>query len=89
MKLVALVAVMFALVACDKPSEEECTKAIENMQRILGTEGGDIRAQVRRCKGGSSKKAVQCATAAKDRKELLACDMIKFDDAPAPSGSAQ
>ena len=89
MKLFALVAVVVALVACDKPSEDQCTKAIENMQRILGTDGGDIKGQARRCKGGSSKKSVECAIAAKDRKELLACEMIKFDDTPAPSGSAQ
>lgn len=82
---------LLVLVACNKPSEESCLQAIENMQKILGSEGGatDIKQQIRRCKGGSSKKAVECAIAAKTRADLLACEFTKFDDKPADSGSAQ
>jgi hypothetical protein len=96
MKLFAFL--MVVLVACNKPSEEACTKAIENIQRILGSEGGatDVKAQIRRCKGGSTKESVECASKAKNRQELLACKMITFDDTPgsaagsgSPTGSAE
>ena len=57
--------------ACSKPSEDDCRKALSNMQSLLGTEyiskNSDIQGEVRRCKGGSSRKAVACAIAA-DRK---------------------
>jgi hypothetical protein len=88
MKLFAFL--MVVLVACNKPSEEACTKAIENIQRILGSEGGatDVKGQIRRCKGGSSKEAVECASKATTRKELLDCKMNTFDDAPAPGSAA-
>ena len=88
MKLLAVLTVV--LVACNKPSEEACTKAIENIQHILGSSGGDtdLKAQVRRCKGGSTKESVECASKAKNREELLACKMITFDNAPPVPGSA-
>jgi hypothetical protein len=91
--LVSVVALALGLTACNKPSEESCRHAIENMQKLIGSEGltTDIDAQVRRCRGGSSRKAVECATAARTREELMACEFVKFDtqrsdDAP---GSAQ
>ena len=66
---------------CDKPSEESCRQAIANMQFLLGTEhlteGQDMQGEVRRCKGGSSKEAVDCAIAAKTLEQLKACDFMK------------
>ena len=66
---------------CNKPSEESCRKAIANMQSLLGTEhlteGQDMQGEVRRCKGGSSKEAVECAIAAKSLEQLKACDFMK------------
>jgi hypothetical protein len=70
--------------ACSKPSEDDCRKALANMQVLLGTEyiskNSDIQGEVRRCKGGSSKKAVACAIAAKTLDDLRACDFMKVPD---------
>ncbi len=67
--------------ACSKPSEDSCRKAIANMQQLLGTEhmseGHDMQGDVRRCRGGSSQKAVDCAIAAKTLAELNACEFMK------------
>jgi hypothetical protein len=64
---------------CDKPAPEDCQQAIENMQRIeFGDTTAfdhttDITAEVRRCRGGSSKESVACAIAAKTKDDLKAC----------------
>jgi hypothetical protein len=70
------------LVGCNKPTEEECKKAIENVQKILGTENlqTDIPGEVRRCRGGSSKAKVSCAIAATSIEGLRACDFMKGSD---------
>jgi len=73
--------VCLGLVACNKPSDEDCRKAITNMQALLGTsnltEKGGIESEVRSCKGGSSKEAVACAIKATTLDELRACDFMK------------
>ncbi len=67
-------------VGCSKPSEDDCRKALANMQSLLGTEfvskNEDIQGEVRRCRGGSSKKAVECAIQAKSLDDLRACDFM-------------
>ena len=72
---------MVAAIGCSKPSEDSCRKAIANMQQLLGTEhmseGHDMQGDVRRCRGGSSQKAVDCAIAAKTLAELNACEFMK------------
>src|SRR5262249_4115850 len=47
------------LAACNKPSEESCKKAIENMRKLMDTASvtQDIEPYVRRCRGGSTKEA--------------------------------
>jgi hypothetical protein len=67
------------LVGCNKPTEEDCKKAIENVQKILGTEHlqTDIPGEIRRCRGGSSKTKVACAMAATSLEGLRACDFMK------------
>jgi len=78
-----------SLAACNKPSDESCRKAIANMRSLLGTDSPtsnvDVEGDVRRCKGGSSKKAVECAGNAKTLDELRACDFMKL---PGKPGSA-
>ena len=83
-KLVTRLGLIGSLVfglGCNKPSEDSCKKAIANMQQLLGTdhltEGQDMQGEVRRCKGGSSKEAVECAIAAKTLDQLKACDFMK------------
>jgi hypothetical protein len=88
---------LFALVlvvACNKPSDEMCRKAIRNMRTLLGTDSAtsqtDINGDVRRCKGGSTKKAVECAAKATTVDELRACDFMghKKGGDTEPAGSA-
>jgi hypothetical protein len=76
----AAVGLLLLAGACNKPEAEDCRKAIQNMQELLGTDnlnkGFDLESEVRRCKGGSSKEAVQCAAAAKTVEELHKCDFM-------------
>jgi hypothetical protein len=88
-----LIAMAFGA-GCNKPSEESCRKALANMRVLLhtdnATENTDAEGDVRRCKGGSSKKAVECAIAAKTLDDLRKCGFTKVPDtapgtAPAPT----
>jgi hypothetical protein len=80
--------------ACNKPTQDECRKAISNMERLLGTEAAsrnaDNEGDVRRCRGGSSQEAVACAIKATTLDELKACAFMgsKGKSATAPSASA-
>jgi hypothetical protein len=69
---------------CTKPSDENCRKALQNMQVILGTENLNektgMEGEVRRCKGGSSREAVDCAIKAKTLEDLHACNFMKLPD---------
>ncbi|HEX2691551.1 MAG TPA: hypothetical protein VHN14_33295 [Kofleriaceae bacterium] len=72
-----MVAIVGAGGACNKPSADDCRKAISNMQVLLHTESnakdGDVESEVRRCRGGSSREAVACAIQAKSEEQLRAC----------------
>jgi len=80
MKRALLLLLVFA--ACEKPSDDSCRKALSNMRDLLGTEsatgGRDLEGDVRRCRGGSSKKAVDCAAAATSLDELEKCEFMKM-----------
>lgn len=80
-----------------KPSADECRKAITNMQTLMGTENllepSGVESEVRRCRGGSTKKAVDCAVKATSLDELHKCDFYKGPirgkaGSPAAAGSA-
>jgi len=104
MKRFALVLGLVVLAgACDKPTEENCRKALTNMRALLGTESpeADKEGDVRRCKGGSTKKTVECAMNATSIEQLQACGFFKAAvkkdgdgsagsaaGAPAPAGAA-
>lgn len=71
-------AALSSLVACDKPTADECRDAINNMEKLLGTEAAarntdNNDGDVRRCRGGSRKEAVACAIKATTLDELKAC----------------
>ena len=93
MRLLVGLSLVFAI-GCDKPSEENCRKAIANMQSLLGTEHltseADLRGEIRRCRVGSSKEAVDCATKATTLDELRECGFGKIPDriTPAPEPDA-
>jgi hypothetical protein len=71
-----LSAALLSLVACDKPSEADCQKAIENINKIYGQENvaKDTAPAIRKCRSSSKNKEVQCKIAAKDEKDLAACE---------------
>src|SRR5207248_11338705 len=80
------------LAACDRPSPEACRKALVNMQRLLGNQSQSdeaaLASEVRRCRGGSSKASVECATKAASVDDLRKCEFYKAPDkAPEPAGS--
>ena len=102
-RLATIVLAVLALGACDKPTPDDCRKALLNMQRLLGTENlntaANLEGEVRRCRGGSKRKAVECAIKATTLDELRACDFEKVPgkttlqgvpggSAAAPAGSA-
>ncbi|HEY5926338.1 MAG TPA: hypothetical protein VIV11_31850 [Kofleriaceae bacterium] len=97
-RLALLVVVVVAGFGCaTKPSEEDCRAAITNMQQLMGTENlrdtEMVESQVRRCKGGSNKKSVECAKKAQTLDELRKCDFYKVPDnakgiGADPAGSA-
>lgn len=78
-----VVVLLFALGAggCEKPSEENCRKALANVRTLYKTDNADqhndVAGDVRRCVGGSSKKAVECAMNAKTLAELESCNFGK------------
>jgi hypothetical protein len=80
-RLASIVLALVTLAACDKPTPEDCRKALLNMQHLLGTENlntnASLEGEVRRCRGGSKRKAVACAIKATTLDELRACDFEK------------
>ena len=64
--------------ACNKPTPEDCRKAILHWEELLGTgttsSNTDIEAEVRRCRGGSRSETVACVLNAKTLDELNACN---------------
>jgi hypothetical protein len=74
-----IVAAALLLGSCvDKPSEDECRRAVTNIQQITGTtraEGGaDPKMAIRSCRARSQKKTVDCQIAAKTLEDLAQCE---------------
>jgi hypothetical protein len=78
--------------ACNKPTQDDCRKAIANMERLLGTEAAsrnaDNESEVRRCRGGSTKESVACAIKATTLDELKACSFRGSKGKPGAEPSA-
>jgi hypothetical protein len=95
MKRIAILCAL-VLAACNKPTPDDCEKALRNMQSLLGTENlnttASLQGEVRRCRGGSTKEAVACAIKATSLAELEKCDFEKTGthklDSPGSAGSA-
>ncbi|HEX4450783.1 MAG TPA: hypothetical protein VH143_07945 [Kofleriaceae bacterium] len=94
--LVGGLVVVSMLGACNKPTPESCEKALHNIAVMLGTDNLDTPAEfqgeVRRCRGGSTKEAVDCAIKATTLDELAKCDFEKTAPhklaSPGSAGSA-
>jgi hypothetical protein len=77
-------------VGCNKPSKDDCRKAIENMRALMHTQNleTDVEGEVRRCNGGSTKEAVACAIKATTVEELGTCKFMSIPDTTPSPGSA-
>jgi len=79
-RFLLVVVAVAGLSACNKPAQDDCRRAIQNMLKLLGTDStakpADVESSVRLCQGGSSREAVACATKATTLAELKACDFM-------------
>jgi hypothetical protein len=77
-------AFLLLLVGCNKPSESDCRKAIENIRRLTETDKiqgtDDIEAAVRSCRGNASKESVKCAIEASSREQLVRCGLLSEEE---------
>ena len=76
--LALLIAAPLASLGCEKPTDDECRKAVSNIRRLTGTAnsefGADPQAAIRSCKGNASKKSVLCMMNAKTVEALSKCE---------------
>ena len=75
-RFLPLLLVIAALVAaCDKPSEADCKKAIENINKLhdITMEPGKVASAVRKCQASSSKSSVKCMGEATSVEQANAC----------------
>lgn len=91
-RLVFAVIATFSIgaIGCNKPDEGACKTAIENMRKLMGTQAyaTDLSPAIRRCRSGSSRESVECASKATSRADLEKCGFARFDETPAkPEGS--
>ena len=72
----AVVFVLVLGVACDKASEEDCRRAIDNISKITGTDPSakDVESAVRSCRAFSTQKGITCMSNAETRQDLQACE---------------
>ena len=72
-----LIGLLLAIGCGQKPSEENCRKAIANINRINGIDDAahadQVEPAVRKCRGESTRAAVDCMIAAKTQEDVDAC----------------
>jgi hypothetical protein len=77
-------ALFLFLVACNKPSEGDCRKAVQRIRELQGTaniEGtSDIESAVRSCRGNASKESVKCAMEASSLEALERCGILSKEE---------
>jgi hypothetical protein len=85
-QVVAAVSLLGGAGACNKPSADDCQKAILKVEQLLGTDTStkavDNQGEVRRCRGGSTKESVACAINANTVDELKACAFMSKPKTP-------
>jgi hypothetical protein len=71
-----LVLVSAALAGCNKPTEDECQKAVDNINKLygLGSDKADTAPAVRKCRASAKRSDVLCKIAATTSEQLDACD---------------
>ncbi len=80
----AITITLFALLTawlaggCDRPDEDDCRLAVENIQRIAQAgdriERADTEAAVRSCRANASSESVQCMINARTMDDLRGCE---------------
>jgi hypothetical protein len=76
MRLLLSVALGLALAGCSRPTEEDCRKAVLNLQKLRGMDpkqGPDPEVAVRRCRASGDSKSVKCLMAARTAAEADQC----------------
>jgi hypothetical protein len=78
MRWLVLVISLVSVAACGKANEEDCRKAILNVQKIRGFENDrnapDVESRVRQCRAGGKKQTIDCLIKATTPAELDSCD---------------
>ncbi|MCG8424944.1 MAG: hypothetical protein MJE77_44235 [Proteobacteria bacterium] len=73
---------LFFTAACDKPKEDDCKLALNNIRKLYGTEtddvGADMSAMIRTCRGSASPESVRCFIDAKKKEDLQKCEGDTF-----------
>jgi hypothetical protein len=82
MDMKRLLVVLLLVAACNKPSNDNCRKALLNAEKLLGLDAltsnpGELEGEVRRCTGASTKKSVECAMNATTIADLRGCNFVK------------
>lgn len=78
-KLLVVTVLVASVAGCrSKPSDEDCQRAIANLQRLNNTSHGvaaekETAAAVRRCLGDSTQEAARCVAAAQTIEAADAC----------------
>jgi hypothetical protein len=83
--------------ACEKPKEEDCQRAVDNIRKLYGTDnstqGVQPRAAVRACRGSATRESVRCVAAAQSLEQLAACtgddEFLKSVKEGAPAAQPQ
>ena len=77
MRLPLLLLLGLFLGACNKPSPDDCRKAVLNLQKVRGQDAEhapDVERAVRKCQATGSKKTVECLIQAKTAADADACE---------------
>ena len=76
MRLLAAL-LLFGLAGCERPTDDECRRAVYNMQKLRGVENDatapDPEAAIRRCRSSGKKDSTLCLANAKTLEEAKAC----------------
>jgi hypothetical protein len=83
--------------ACEKPKEDDCKRAVDNIRKLYGTDsfaqGVPPQAAVRSCRGSATTESVRCIATAKSLEELNACtgddEFLEAMKDQAPAAQAQ
>ena len=79
LSLVFVLATVVSGFGCNKPTEEDCQKAIDNINKIHGQtiDKKESAPAVRKCRSSSTKEAVACMLAATTKEQVQACEAKK------------